>query len=256
MSRTGRIATLIYGISCYSIFFGSFLYLIGWVTNRFVPTSISSAGAVDTASALGIDLLLIAVFGLQHSVMARPGFKERLTRAVPQPAERATYVLASSAALWLLFAFWQPIPAALWRAEGALAAALEAGALLGFSVVLVTTFLIDHFDLFGLRQIFLAWRGVTYTEKHFVTPGPYRWIRHPLYVGWMLAFWSTPLLTAGHLLFALGMTGYILVAIRFEERDLETALGEPYRRWRNATPMFVPRTRPSERTARAVIETA
>jgi protein-S-isoprenylcysteine O-methyltransferase Ste14 len=256
MSRTGRITVLLYGIACYAIFFVSFLVLTGWLTNRFVPSGVSSGAAVDTASALGIDLLLIAIFGLQHSVMARPGFKRALTRVVPSPAERATYVLASSAALWLIFALWQPIPTAIWRAEGTTAAVLEAGALLGFAIVLATTFLIDHFDLFGLRQVFLAWQGKAYTEKRFVKPGPYRWIRHPLYVGWMIAFWSTPAMSVGHLLFALGMTAYILLAIRFEERDLAAALGEPYRRWRASTPMFVPRARGRAAAAPTAIESA
>lgn len=249
MSRIGRNAVLAYGIACYSVFFVTFLYLIGWVTNLVVPRSIDSGPAGHPALALVVDLALIAVFGLQHSVMARPGFKRALTRVVPQPMERATYVLASSAAFVLLFAAWQPIPAVLWQAEGAAALALQAGALLGFGIVLVTTFLIDHFDLFGLRQAYLAWRGRPYTEKRFVTPGPYRHIRHPLYVGWMIAFWSAPALTVGHALLASGMTAYILVAIRYEERDLLAALGEPYRRWRAATPMFLPRLRGRGRAA-------
>jgi protein-S-isoprenylcysteine O-methyltransferase Ste14 len=254
MSRIGRNAALVYGIACYSIFFVTFLYLIGWVTNLVVPRSIDSGPAGNPLVALVVDLALIAVFGLQHSVMARPGFKRALTRIVPHPIERATYVLASSAAFVLLFAAWQPIPAALWQAEGGAAVALQAGSLLGFGIVLVTTFLIDHFDLFGLRQVFLAWRGRPYTEKRFVTPGPYRFIRHPLYVGWILAFWSTPALTVGHALLAGGMTAYILVAIRYEERDLLAALGEPYRRWRAATPMFLPRLRGRDRAAAPAVE--
>jgi protein-S-isoprenylcysteine O-methyltransferase Ste14 len=242
MSRFGRNAALAYGVACYAIFFVTFLYLIGWVTNLVVPVSIDSGTPGNVAVALAVDLALIALFGLQHSVMARPGFKAVLTRYIPQPVERATYVLASSAAFVVTFAAWQPIPAVIWQAEGG-AAALQVGALLGFGIVLVTTFLIDHFDLFGLRQVWLAWRGKPYTEKRFVTPGPYRYIRHPLYVGWMLAFWSAPTLTVAHALFAAGMTGYILVAIRYEERDLLAALGESYRRWRASTPMFVPRVR-------------
>jgi protein-S-isoprenylcysteine O-methyltransferase Ste14 len=243
MSRIGRNAALVYGIACYAIFFVTFLYLIGWVTNLVVPASIDSGTAGNVAVALAVDLALVALFGLQHSVMARPGFKRALTRVVPQPIERATYVLASSAVFVLLFAAWQPIPVALWQAQGAAAVALQAGALLGFGIVLVTTFLIDHFDLFGLRQVYLAWRGRPYTEKRFVTPGPYRYIRHPLYVGWLIAFWSAATLTVGHALLAAAMTGYILVAIRYEERDLLAMLGEPYRRWRASTPMFVPRAR-------------
>ena len=243
MSRFGRNAALAYGVACYAIFFVSFLYLIGWITNLVVPTSIDSGTPGPAVVALAVDLALVALFGLQHSVMARPRFKAVLTRVVPRPIERATYVLASSAVVVLMFVAWQPIPAAIWRTEGVLAVALQAGAFLGFGIVLYSTFLIDHFDLFGLRQVFLAWRRRPYTEKRFVTPQLYRLIRHPLYVGWMVAFWSAPTLTVGHAVFAAAMTGYILIAIRYEERDLEAALGEPYRRWRAATPMFVPRVR-------------
>jgi len=242
MSRIGRNLALVYGIACYAIFFVTFLYLIGWLMNLVVPTSIDSGVPGNPFAALALDLALIAAFGLQHSVMARPGFKRALTRFVPRPVERATYVLASSAVFVLLFAAWQPIPVALWRVHGAAATVLQAGALLGFGIVLYTSFLIDHFDLFGLRQVFLAWRNRPYSEKRFVTPSLYRFIRHPLYVGWMISFWSTPALTLGHALFASGMTAYILIAIRYEERDLAAALGEPYRSWRATTPMFVPRT--------------
>jgi protein-S-isoprenylcysteine O-methyltransferase Ste14 len=249
MSRLGRNVALAYGVACYSIFFVTFLHLIGWITNLVVPSTVDTGAPGSVAAALARDVALIALFGLQHSVMARPGVKRWLTRLVPAPVERATYVLASSAVFVLVFAAWQPIPAPLWRTEGALAVALQAGSLLGFALVLYTTFLIDHFDLFGLRQVFLAWRSRPYTEKRFVTPQLYRVIRHPLYVGWLLAFWSAPVMTAGHALFAAGMTAYILIAIRYEERDLAAALGEPYRRWRAATPMFVPRLRVPRRPA-------
>ena len=241
MSKAGRSAVFLYGISCYAVFFVAFLYLIGWVTGLVVPTTIDSGVPGSAATSVAVDLTLITLFGLQHSVMARPGFKQWLTRFVPQPAERPTYVLASTVALVLLVVAWQPLPQAIWAAEGALAIALQAASLLGFGIVLYTTFLIDHFDLFGLRQVFLAWRGQSYTEKRFVTPQLYRFIRHPLYVGWMMAFWITPVLSFGHALFASAMTAYILIAIRYEERDLAAMLGEPYRRWRDATPMFVPR---------------
>lgn len=254
MSRIGRNATLVYGTVCYAIFFVTFLYLIGWVTNLGVKRSIDSGAPGNALVAAAVDLALIALFGLQHSVMARPGFKRAWTRVVPKAIERPTYVLASSVVVIALFAAWQPIPAALWRTEGVLAALLHAGALLGFGIVLYSTFLIDHFDLFGLRQVFLAWRGRAYTEKRFVTPQLYRFIRHPLYVGWMIAFWSAPTLTVGHALFASAMTAYILIAIRYEERDLQAALGEPYRRWRSGTPMFVPRLRRRSRPASSVIE--
>jgi methanethiol S-methyltransferase len=243
MSRFGRHATFVYAVVCYAIFFVTFLYLIGWVTNLAVPVSIDSGRAGSPVAALVIDLALVALFGVQHSVMARPRFKQALTRILPRPAERATYVLASSAVFVLTFAVWQPLPLAIWQTQGALAVLLQVGAFAGFGMVLVTTFLIDHFDLFGLRQAFLAWRGRAYTEKRFVTPAFYRFIRHPLYVGWMLAFWSAPTLSVGRALFASAMTAYILIAIRYEERDLAALLGEPYRRWRASTPMFVPRLR-------------
>jgi protein-S-isoprenylcysteine O-methyltransferase Ste14 len=254
MSASGRSAALVYGTVCYAIFFVTFLYLIGWVTNLVVPVSIDSGAPGNGGVALLIDLALIALFGLQHSVMARPRVKAVITRVIPKPIERATYVLASSVVFVLLFALWQPIPAALWRSEGALAALLQAGALLGFGIVLYTTFLIDHFDLFGLRQVFLAWRNHPYTEKRFVTPQIYRFIRHPLYVGWMIAFWSAPVMSVGHALFAAAMTGYILIAIRYEERDLAAALGEPYRRWRAATPMFVPRVKDRRGSSAPAVE--
>jgi protein-S-isoprenylcysteine O-methyltransferase Ste14 len=256
MSSTARSAGFAYGIACYSIFFLSFLYLIGWVTGLVVPFAIDSAPRSSAPVALAVDLALIALFGVQHSVMARPAFKRWLTKVVPASIERSTYVLASTAVLILLVAAWQPIPLAIWRAEGALAVALQAGSLLGFGIVLYSTFLIDHFDLFGLRQVFLAWRGSAYTEKRFVTPQLYRFVRHPLYVGWMIAFWSAPVLTVGHALFASGLTVYILIAIRYEERDLAAMLGEPYRRWRDATPMFVPRARARRTAASAPVEAA
>ena len=254
MSGIGRNATLVYGTVCYAIFFVTFLYFIGWVTNLVVPASIDSGVAGNPFAALAIDLALIALFGVQHSVMARPAFKKVLTRVVPQPLERATYVLASSAACVLLVAAWRPIPVALWHAEGVIAGALQIGALLGFGIVLYSTCLIDHFDLFGLRQVFLAWRGRSYSEKRFVTPQLYRFIRHPLYMGWMIAFWCTPALTVGHALLASAMTAYIGIAIRYEERDLAAGLGEPYRRWRAATPMFVPRLRARSRPAAPAAE--
>jgi protein-S-isoprenylcysteine O-methyltransferase Ste14 len=236
-----RTATLLYGIACYAMFFAAFLYLLGFLAN-VVPVSIDGpASTTSTGLALLINVVLIALFGLQHSVMARPGFKEWWTRFVPQPIERSVYVLASSVALIALFVFWQPIPQAVWATEGVVSSMLTIGLLSGVALVLVSTFLIDHFDLFGLRQTWLHFRGRPYQEKRFATPLLYRYIRHPLYVGWFMTFWVTPFMSAGHLLFALVMTGYVLVAIPMEERDLLRALGEPYLRWREGTPMFVPR---------------
>jgi protein-S-isoprenylcysteine O-methyltransferase Ste14 len=236
-----RAAVLAYGVACYAVFFASFLYLVGFVGNLVVPKSIDSGAAGPIGRALFVDTLLLLLFGIQHSVMARPGFKARLTRFVPQPIERSTYVLASSLALIALYVFWQPIPQPVWASEGAVAALLTAGLLAGVAMVLVCTFLIDHFDLFGVRQVVLYFRGRPYQEKRFTTPLFYKWVRHPLYVGWLLTFWITPVMSGGHFLFALVMTAYILVAIPLEERDLLRALGEPYRRWRERTPLFVPR---------------
>lgn len=242
MERIRRIAALGYGATCYAIFFVTFLYLIGFVGNWFVPKSIDSGTAGPLGLALAIDAALLLLFGLQHSVMARPGFKRAWTRVVPASLERSTYVLASSAALIALFWFWQPIPTPLYSFESAGArAAATAVYFLGYGIVLYATFLIDHFDLFGLRQVFLRAIGRSYTEKRFMTPGLYKRIRHPIYIGWIVTFWAAPTFSVGHLLFAAGLTAYILAAIPLEERDLEAQLGQPYRRWRATTPAFVPR---------------
>lgn len=236
-----RAAVLAFGVISYAVFFVTFLYLVGFVANLVVPKSIDSGSAGPFGTVLLIDSLLLLLFGVQHSVMARPGFKEWWTRFVPKPIERSVYVLASSLALIALFVLWQPIPHPIWATDGAFAVLLTGGLLAGVGLVLWSTFLIDHFDLFGLRQTFLYFRGRRYEHKQFTTPFLYRWIRHPLYVGWMMTFWITPRMTVGHLLFASVMTGYMLVAIPFEERDLQRFLGEPYRRWRERTPRFVPR---------------
>jgi protein-S-isoprenylcysteine O-methyltransferase Ste14 len=236
-----RILALAYGSACYIAFFCTFLYAIGFLGDFAVPKTIDSGTAGPLGRAILVDLALLSVFAVQHSVMARRGFKRVWTRIVPQPVERSTYVLASSAALWLLFAYWEPIPATVWEARGFGGLVLEALFFMGILTVLYATLLIDHFDLFGLRQVVLYFRGEPYTEKRFATPSLYRHIRHPLYVGWFASFWFTPQMSAGHLLFAVVASAYILVAILFEERDLLALLGEDYRRWRERTPMFVPR---------------
>jgi protein-S-isoprenylcysteine O-methyltransferase Ste14 len=242
MSRTQRIAAVVYGAACYGIFFVTFLYLIGFVANLVVPKSIDSGTAGSVAGALAVNALLLALFGVQHSVMARPGFKAVWTRVVPKAVERSTYVLASSLALILLVVAWQPLPQAIWDVQSEPGhTLLLAGYFLGYGLVLYSTLLIDHFDLFGLRQVVLYFRRRAYSEKSFVTPSLYRFIRHPLYVGWFATFWVTPTMSVGHLLYAVAMTGYILIAVRYEERDLAAMLGEPYRRWRARTPAFVPR---------------
>lgn len=247
-----RFFVLGYGVVSYAIFFATFLYLVGFLAGFGVPKSVDSGAPVALGAALLVNTLLLMAFGVQHSVMARPGFKAWWTRFVPRPVERSTYVLASSLALIALMAFWKPIPDAVWTAEGAAASALTATFFAGVGLVLLSTLLIDHFDLFGLRQTVLHFRGIAYEEKRFATPLFYRWIRHPLYVGWLVTFWVTPSMSAGHLLFALVMTSYILVAIPMEEADLARLLGEPYRRWRERTPAFLPRLRRGGRAAKIV----
>lgn len=240
-----RFAALFYGIVCYAIFFATFLYSIGFLANFGVPKTIDSTGSalgVSPALAVAINLALLSAFALQHSVMARIGFKRWWTRIVPQPVERSTYVLASSAVMILLFWGWQPLPVEVFSIGDATGRAIVMGAfLIGVATVLYATFLIDHFDLFGLRQVFLYFRGRPYTDKNFVTPAVYKHIRHPLYVGWLITFWATPDMTVGHLLMAAVITGYILVAIVLEEQDLAELLGPKYTEYRAATPMFVPR---------------
>jgi methanethiol S-methyltransferase len=237
-----RSLLLSYGVASYAVFFATYLYAIGFVTNLLVPRSIDGPATMDLVPALLIDLGLLGAFAVQHSVMARKGFKAWLTRMVPQAAERTTYVLASSVALIALFAFWQPLGGVIWSVEGPIATLLHALGAFGWLLVLVSTFLINHFDLFGLRQSWLHFRGEDYRPIGFRTPGPYRLVRHPLYVGWLFAFWATPTMSVTHLVFALATTGYILIAIRFEERDLEDDLGEAYRDYRRRVPMLVPFT--------------
>ncbi len=245
-----RLIATAYGLICYGIFFGTFLYAIGFLANMVVPHSVDSGTAGPVGTAILVDTLLLLLFAVQHSVMARPGFKKLWTRIVPQPVERSTYVLLSSLALILLFWLWRPIPGTLWEVEAPAGRMLLQGLLFaGFGIVLYASFLIDHFDLFGLRQVSLYLRGKEYTHKPFGTPGAYKLVRHPLYVGWILSFWATPVMTYGHLLFSVVATGYIFAAIVLEERDLLRFLGEDYRRYRETTPMIVPWPRSTEATS-------
>lgn len=237
-----RIAAFIYGLFCYAIFFITFLYAIGFVGNLFVPKSIDSPPVGPLAQALLINALLLGLFAVQHSVMARPGFKHWWTQLVPMPVERSTYVLFSSLVLIALFAFWQPVGGVIWHVQDPLGQAMLYGlCALGWVVVLIATFLINHFDLFGLRQVWFYLRGKEYRHLDFVTPGPYRLVRHPIYVGFIIAFWATPTMTAAHLFFALLTTAYILIGIRLEERDLVTYYGARYREYSKQVPMLVPR---------------
>jgi len=252
-----RILTLAYGVLCYVIFFLTLLYAIGFLGNVVVPKSLDSRAADQWLTALTIDLGLLSLFALQHSVMARQGFKHLLTRVIPAAAERSTYVLASSLALLLLFWQWRPLGGVVWDVQHDVGrAVLYGGFAFGWMLVLFTTFVINHFDLFGLRQTWRAFRGQPQTTVRFVTPVLYRVVRHPLYVGWLFAFWSTPTMTVTHLLFAVTTTAYILVAIQLEERDLMRAHPE-YAGYRQRVPMLVPAWRPRVtgtdpvRTARA-----
>lgn len=238
-----RITFFAYGVTCYAIFFGTFLYAIGFIGGFGVPTTLDGPATVPLAQGIAIDAGLLGLFAVQHSVMARKWFKERWTRIVPPVLERSTYVLVSSLALILLFWQWRPLGGVVWSVTDP----IGRGVLLslfgfGWALVLVSTFLINHFDLFGLRQVWLFLRGKPYTMLRFGTPGPYRLVRHPLYVGWFFAFWMTPTMTFAHLLFAIATTTYILIAIQFEERDLIREYGNAYQEYRRSVPMLIPFT--------------
>jgi protein-S-isoprenylcysteine O-methyltransferase Ste14 len=240
-SQVARLAAFLYGSICYAIFFVTFLYACGFVGNFLVPRSIDSAPAISLGHSLLINTALLGIFGIQHSVMARQSFKNWWTRFVPKSVERSTYVLFSSLCLIALFYFWQPMGGNIWNVTNSTGIAILYTLFAsGWLLVLATTFLINHFDLFGLRQVWLYLRGQEYTPLKFVTPGPYKYVRHPLYVGWLLAFWSTPTMTAAHLVFAIVTTAYILVAIQFEERDLVDLHGQMYADYRRRVPMLVP----------------
>ncbi|MBK7642961.1 MAG: isoprenylcysteine carboxylmethyltransferase family protein [Planctomycetes bacterium] len=235
-----RTAIFIYGVACYAVFLAVFLYAIGFIGNLGAPTALDASPTRPLVEALLIDTALLLGFALQHSGMARQGFKRWWMRVIPVEAERSTYVLASSAAMVLLFAFWQGFGGTLWEVQGSARLVLHALNFSGWALVLVTTFLIDHFDLFGLTQSWRALRGKPYEAPRFRTPGIYRFVRHPLYVGWLVVFWAAPTMTLAHLVCSAAITGYILVAIRFEERDLLTIHGADYARYRETVPMLIP----------------
>jgi protein-S-isoprenylcysteine O-methyltransferase Ste14 len=240
-----RTLYLLFGVIAYTIFLATFLYLIGFVGDLpGLPRTVDRGPASDLAAALIVNVSLIALFGLQHSVMARQGFKRAWTRIVPEPIERSLYVLAASLALILLFAFWRPLPATIWSVGNDLAASLIWVLFaLGWLIVLLSTFLISHFELFGLKQVWRHMTGVAAASPQFRQPFFYKLVRHPLYAGFFLAFWATPHMTVGHLLLALGMSTYMLIAIRYEERDLVALFGEDYETYRRNTGMLTPRMR-------------
>jgi methanethiol S-methyltransferase len=235
-----RIFTFLYGAISYLVFLTSFLYAIGFIGNFGVPKSLDTASSGPWQRALWVDLGLLSLFAVQHSVMARPAFKRLLTRVVPAAMERSTYVLASSVALLLLFWQWQPLGGTVWNVENRVGrGSLYAGYAFGWALVLLATFVINHFDLFGLRQVWRHLLGKPQAGLEFGTPFLYRIVRHPLYVGWLCVFWSTPVMTVTHLLFAGITTAYILIAIQFEERDL-MAVHPEYAEYRKQVPMIIP----------------
>jgi len=235
-----RWLIFIYGVACYAIAFVTLLYAIGFVGNVIVPKSIDSEPRVTLGVALLIDGVVLALFAIQHSVMARPAFKRWWTRIVPKAAERSTYILFSAVALIIMFALWEPLGGSVWDVQSAIGRdVLYGGFAFGWFLVFLSTFLINHFDLFGLRQIWLQLQRKPYKPLPFKTPMLYRIVRHPLYVGLLFAFWSTPTMTLTHLVFAIATTAYILIGIQLEENDLVAELPE-YAQYRKRVPMLVP----------------
>ncbi len=236
-----RILSLVYGVICYAAFLGTILYAIGFIGNMVVPKTIDSEPEASLTKALLVNGSLLLLFALQHSIMARPAFKRRWTRIIPSELERSSFVLLSSACLILMMWLWQPIGGVVWSVDDRVVqTVLTVLYLAGWGIVFISTFLINHFDLFGLRQVWLYFNGKPYTPLPFRLPGFYRLVRHPLYLGFLIAFWCTPVMTVAHLLFAILTTGYILVAIQFEERDLMAHFGEKYREYKKWAPMLIP----------------
>lgn len=236
-----RVLFFLYGLFIYVFFLGTFLYTMGFIEGVVVPKSINTGAEESLGMAMLINILMLGVFGIQHSIMARPAFKKHWTRLVPEPVERSTFVLFTCIILAVMFWQWRPITSTIWSVDQQAARMFLIGlSYSGWLLVLYSTFLIDHFDLFGLRQVVLYLRGIEYTQKPFMERSAYKLIRHPLMLGFIIAFWSTQHMTGGHLLFAFVTTAYILVAIRIEEGDLIRELGDDYRQYRERTRMLVP----------------
>ncbi|MEZ5426862.1 MAG: NnrU family protein [Pyrinomonadaceae bacterium] len=236
-----KLIALVFGTVSYFVFFGTFLYAIGFVGNLIVPKSIDSGTEESIFGSLTINLLLLTLFAVQHSVMARPEFKKWWTRFIPEPAERSVFVLLASLVLLLLFWQWRPMPEIVWSVENPVGYfALKGIFAAGWLIVLLSTFMINHFDLFGLRQVYLHQRGTKYTDLGFRTPAFYKFVRHPIMLGFIIAFWATPQMSLGHLLFATVTTAYILVALQLEERDLTGHYGETYEQYKSRVGMLIP----------------
>jgi methanethiol S-methyltransferase len=243
----------LYGLIAYLIFFGTFCYAVGFVSTLLVPKHLDSEPQTSLGFALLVNAGLLSLFALQHSIMARPAFKRWWTKYVPESIERSTYVLLASLCLLLLFYYWQPIGGIIWQVESEnIQLLLQSLCLLGFGIVLISTFLINHFDLFGLRQVWLYFMGKKYESLPFRTPFFYKYVRHPLYLGFMIAFWATPIMTAAHLFFALMTTGYMLTAIQFEENDLIKHFGIRYLDYKMSAPMLIPFSRFAKRKNQSV----
>ena len=236
-----KIAYFSYGVLSYALFFGTYCYAVGFVTNLLVPTSLDGLSKGSFLKSLLINASLLLLFAAQHSIMARPAFKKWWTSIVPEPIERSTYVLFSSVSMILLLWLWEPMGGVVWTVEAMpLRMALTALSFLGFGIVLLSTFMINHFDLFGFRQVWFFLRGQTYQSLKFRTPFFYKYVRHPLYLGWIIAFWAAPTMTLAHFFFAALCTGYILIAIQFEENDLIHTFGEKYVEYKRIAPMLIP----------------
>ena len=236
-----KMSAFIYGVICYAVFFISFLYAIGFVGNLVVPKGIDSGAATSLSESLIVNMVLLGLFAVQHTIMARPAFKQWWTKIIPKEVERSTFVLVTSLLLLFLYWQWRPMTDVVWSVEGRIGTIVLTGIFwLGWVVVLLSTFMIDHFDLFGLRQVFLPLQNKEYTGIKFKTAMLYKFVRHPIMLGFIIAFWATPYMTTGHLLFAGMTTVYIFIGLQFEEHDLKAAIGPDYEEYSRRVPMLIP----------------